>query len=229
MSHSQTTTETQENPRRGRGKRAGLDLGKIVDAAATFAPENLTLQAVADLLGVNRKALNYYVPGRQSLLALVAENALSESMVDIAIPVAMTWQDACRILADGIADSLIAAGELADYLRQEDPATRFLVPADATLGKIIDAGMDEEMAARSVALLVNIATSYARDTMIAARDRDNPLSTRLKRAATTAGRETLSHIARVASSSVRTYDRRQLGFSVAVVIRGLEGLLADDL
>lgn len=64
--------------RRSRGVRAGLDRRQIIDAARTLDPGAVTMQAVADVLGVDRKAVNHHVSDRETLLGLVAVDAFSE-------------------------------------------------------------------------------------------------------------------------------------------------------
>ncbi|GIM93444.1 hypothetical protein [Paractinoplanes toevensis] len=46
-------------------------------AARDMDPATLTMQAVAERLGVDRKALNYHVTDRDGLLELVAQETLS--------------------------------------------------------------------------------------------------------------------------------------------------------
>src|ERR1700759_3393894 len=85
--------------RRTRGERAGLDIKTIIEAARTLEPEAITMQAVADPLGVDRSALNYYVTGRNALLELVAADAFSTHASQIEVPSDDGWQAACRAYA----------------------------------------------------------------------------------------------------------------------------------
>jgi len=60
----------QRATRRRQGVKAGLDLSKILSAASSIPVEDLTMQAVADRLGVDRKAVNHHVSDRETLIRL---------------------------------------------------------------------------------------------------------------------------------------------------------------
>ena len=71
-----TGTPKPQTPRKP-GKRAGLDLQKIVEAARLIDASELSMQSLADSLSVDRKALNYHVKDKQTLLGLVAMDTFS--------------------------------------------------------------------------------------------------------------------------------------------------------
>jgi|HubBroStandDraft_3_1064219.scaffolds.fasta_scaffold12670_6 AcrR family transcriptional regulator len=60
---------------RTRGRPARISRERIIAAARTIAPETLTMQKVADVLGVDPKALNYHVGDRDGLRQLVVSGA----------------------------------------------------------------------------------------------------------------------------------------------------------
>ncbi|MCW2521119.1 MAG: Tetracyclin repressor, C-terminal all-alpha domain protein, partial [Mycobacterium sp.] len=51
-----------------------------------MAPEYLTMQKVADVLGVNPKALNYYVGDRDGLRQMVALDVFESELRRVKIP-----------------------------------------------------------------------------------------------------------------------------------------------
>jgi AcrR family transcriptional regulator len=228
-----------DQARRSRGKRAGLDLARIVEAARSLDPGTLTMQAVADELGVDRKAVNHHVTDRDSLLELVALDSFTAGFA--ALPITGQWQEACRAYARGFTDSVIAIGVLAGHLRlgpaqgakgakgakgaQGALATRFLAPTEAVLAKLIEAGLDDETAVRSLALLTNICLGYARDA-IAFRNGERPRPSQLRSALHETDAGAFTNLARIAASPIDTYDERQLDLSIEVFLRGTEGLLA---
>jgi AcrR family transcriptional regulator len=212
--------------KRGRGKRAGLDLAQIVEVARSLAPAAVTMQAVADELGVDRKALNYYVADRESLLKLVATGVFSSSFAAVHISQESSWQEACSAYGRGLADSIIETGVLTEHVRMSTSmAEEFLPPAEAVLGKLIAAGLDEGSAARVLALLSTICTGYASDVVAAASAKEKPLDMRLQQALRDARGQSLKHIERITASTVRTYDRAQLELSIEIFIGGTEILL----
>ena len=71
---------------RQRGRPRQITRERIVSAARTLAPEQLTMQAVADVLGVDPKALNYHVGDRETLRELVAVDAFTVELSRMEIP-----------------------------------------------------------------------------------------------------------------------------------------------
>ncbi len=214
-------------PQRSRGNKAGLNLARIVEAARSLDCDALTMQAVADLLGVDRKALNHHVGNREALLELVALDAFSSSFSAVQIAAHSRWQDACRTYAMGFVDSMIAVGALADHLQLGDPVvtTRFLQPTEAILKKMLEAGFDAETAQRSLALLSNICTAYARDTHITWRSGQRPRPFLLREALKERDVQGFENLARLAAAPVDSYDRQQLAFSIDVFVTGLDALV----
>ncbi|HEY0186025.1 MAG TPA: hypothetical protein VGC67_00920 [Cellulomonas sp.] len=211
---------------RGRGERAGLDLGTILEAARRFEPNALTMQSVADVLGVDRKALNYHVSSRENLLDLVAEEIFREEFSAVRIEPDAAWSDACRTYALGFARAVIAAGSLGSRLRITGlSATQLLKPAEALLGKLIAAGADDATALRLLVLLSNTALSHALDASLAAGEGERPRPRFLRQSLREAPGEQFDHLARIAADSIDTYGPEQLEFAISVVVGGAVQLL----
>ena len=85
--------------RRTRGQSAGLDRARIVAAARDLPIKSLTMQAVADRLGVDRSALHYHVPDRAALIELVAEDLFASSLSPRGIGPDTDWREGCLLLA----------------------------------------------------------------------------------------------------------------------------------
>jgi AcrR family transcriptional regulator len=187
------------------------------------------MQAVADRLGVDRKALNHHVGNRENLLRLVALDAFSATFSAVEIATRSRWADACRTYAAGLADSLIATGGLVEYLPLADPAvTRFLDPTEALLAKLVKAGFDQATAQRALVLLTAICTAFARDVLQAAQEAERPRPRILRTALQARDAARYENLARISANPVDTYDRAQLEFSVDVFVRGAEALLATE-
>jgi TetR/AcrR family transcriptional regulator, tetracycline repressor protein len=215
-------------PRRGRGKRAGLNLAQIVGAARALAPAAVTMQAVADELGVDRKALNYYVADRESLLNLVAMDVFSVSFASLYIAPESTWQEACRTYGLVLADSIIETGVLTEHFRLSASLAREFLPlAEAVLGKLISAGLSTETSARALAMLCTICSGYASDAIAAASTNEHSLALRLQQACRNEHGQPLKHLESITASAVRTYNPEQLELSIDIFIRGTEALLQD--
>ncbi|MEU1160773.1 hypothetical protein ABZ372_08230 [Streptomyces sp. NPDC005921] len=212
--------------RRGRGRRAGLDLARIIEAARTLDTSTLTMQAVADRLGVDRKAVNHHVSDRESLLRLLALDTFSKGSPGVEIPPAASWQEACRIYAAAFTDSLIAADALAEHLMPDNSLyTQFIEPAEAIAKRMTEAGFDDEGAVRSLAMLTNLCWAYARDALYVSRSGER-LRPRLTRELVEGrDRQAFENLARIVEHDVDTYDRNQLDLSIEIFLRGAEAIL----
>ena len=104
------------------------------------------MKAVADVLGVDRKALSYHVSDRDTLLGFVAADAVLTAFSEVEIAEA-PWQAVCRAYATGLTESVSAAGKLADHIRLTNAtALTFLRPTEVLLGRLIQAGFSDETA-----------------------------------------------------------------------------------
>lgn len=184
------------------------------------------MQAIADHLGVDRKAINHHVTDRDTLLSLVALRTFADTFSGVHIAARDDWQDSCRAYAHGFTASVIASGTLADYLPVgEALVTRILQTTEALLAKLVDAGFDDATAVRAVVLLVNLCFGYSRDVLQASRqnERTRPLWLR----ETLAGQQPhdFPHLERIAAGPPNTYDTSQLDFSLDVFLRGLADII----
>ncbi|MEU9063630.1 hypothetical protein AB0D13_33410 [Streptomyces sp. NPDC048430] len=183
------------------------------------------MQAVADKLGVDRKAVRHHITDRETLLRHMAVDALFENSADIDIPDDCSWQEACRLYARAIADGVIAIAMLAGHLRLgRELGAKLGNPTEVVAKKLTEAGFDDESALRSLALLTNICMSYAQDAVHVSRSGERPR--RLLSRKTLDGREQeLETFARLVDLSIDTYGRSQLDMSVEVFIHGIEAVL----
>ncbi|MFC8662214.1 TetR/AcrR family transcriptional regulator [Streptomyces sp. NPDC057199] len=215
--------------RRTRGSKAGLNLTRIIEAARSIGARALTMQAVADRLGVDRKAVNHYVSDRESLLRLVALDAFAENSSAVDIPADASWQEACRIYAAAFTSSMIAADAFAEHLMPDGSLyAQFVEPAEVIAKKLTEAGFDDEATVRSLALLTNICWAYARDALFVAHggERIRPRLTR--EVVEGRGPQVLENLARIVECGVDTYDRQQLDLSVQVFIHGIDAVLLGN-
>jgi TetR/AcrR family tetracycline transcriptional repressor len=204
------------------GTSAGLTLSRIVDAARGIDPEDLTLQAVATRLGVDRKAVAYHVTDREGLLDLCAADAVGSRLAATRFPADLSWQDALRRAAQAAADALIEAGIVAHWFRLDSlPGTGALVATNELLTRLLVAGFDELGAARVLSLTINCALGHARDVVLQARRGGHPQDRDLEGVLAMPGSEGLDALAVVAQERERTFEPAQLDFDLDVIIDGL--------
>jgi AcrR family transcriptional regulator len=161
--------------RRGRGERAGIDRAAILAAARTMDAAELTMQGLADILGVDRKALHHHVSGREALLELLAEDTFIARMSAVAIADDAPWEDACRMFVDEMRRALVDSGALMTHFRVSSQVTLASVrPAEVVLERMLAAGFDERDAGRGLLLLTTIGVGFAREQLAASGDAGHP-------------------------------------------------------
>jgi len=215
-----------DTPRRGRGSRAGLDLDIIVAAARGISPEHLTMQAVADVLGVDRKALNHHVTDRDSLLELLAIDAFRTRLESESVDLGETWQDACRGFARSTRDTIFATGEWLPYFRftsQRDLVVA--APAEVVAERMLAAGFDTETTSRAMHLLVTMCHGFARDAVTTAREGGHPQIENLRQTFATS-EEGYPSLRRLVEARVDNFGAAQFDFDVHSFLTAMEHLLA---
>jgi TetR/AcrR family transcriptional regulator, tetracycline repressor protein len=211
--------------RRGRGSRAGLDRERIIAAARGMDPATLTMQSLAAELGVDRKALNYHVSDRESLLELLAIDAFLTRFTTIRIDPDGDWRDACRALASGIRESVHATGEWVGYYRfttQQDLVA--VGPAEVVAERMLDAGFDRITVSRAMHLLITICTGFARDAVMSTREGGHPQIEELRRVLGDTA-EGYTAIRDLVDARVDNYGDAQFDFDLDAFFTGMSALL----
>ena len=86
-----------------RNRSTGLDVDQIIAAAKTLPLEELSMQSLADVLKVDKKALHYHVKDRRSLFELLARREFSRRLMQTKVAEAADWKEACRTYARDLA------------------------------------------------------------------------------------------------------------------------------
>lgn len=206
---------------RGRGERAGLDIQQIIATARSMDLGSLTMQSVANALHVDRKALNYHVKDRQTLLEMVARETFISGFDAREIESASTWQEACRAFAHSLTDGVLETGQLVDHLWFGDSSSVLaLRPTEALFAQFNQAGCCDADSIRLVTMLSTLCLGHARDIVQSGEATKQPRRDALKSALQTVDRSDFTHLVRIASVGLNTYDREQLDYSVEIFIQG---------
>ncbi|RCK52555.1 hypothetical protein TH25_05820 [Thalassospira profundimaris] len=210
------------------GKRAGLDVAQIIAAARTLPWGEISMQSLADILKVDRKALHYHVKDRQSLLELLAHDSFSRRLSQTRVSEAADWKEACRIYTRDLADSAVELAELVDYLWFGDLINDLtLKPVEILFKQLNVAGFTDEEAIRLTTVLGTLCLGHARDLAQArkevARTRKNLLISVLG----TQKNQNFPNLERISSLNVDTYNSEQLTFGVELILEGAERMLAS--
>lgn len=208
--------------RRSRGQRAGLGVEQIVEAASKLAPDRLTMQALAQSLGVDPKAINHHVRDRSTLLAMVARKSFRDEFAQVVIDGTTGWRDACRTYAAAVTRAAAATSPYVAHLDlSREPVTRYLEAAEAVMDSLLRAGFDRATSVRALVLLTNICIGYARDTHPGIGDVSRRRGEILELGLRDQDPARFPHLTQVSGAGPDTYDHRQLDFSVEVFLDGL--------
>ena len=196
----------------------------IVAAAREIDPSTLTLQAVANRLGVDRKAITYHVSGLDELTALVAAANLADELADLDLSRG-SWQDAVRGYAVAIRDTLLRTPSLAMVIERV-PGAGVLRPVDALAGRLFDAGFGEAVTSRAVSMISTVAFAGARDILLARTYGEEPITSDVRRIVGETPADDLVNIRRMLGATGLTprSDREQW-FDLDLVVAGLEAVL----
>lgn len=215
-----------ESPRRGRGTRAGLDRDRILAAARGLDPATLTMQQVADALGVDRKALNHHVTDRESLLEMLAIDAFRRRFSAAEAELGTTWQDACRGYAAAMAGSLADIGAWVGYLPFTSPGDLAIIePAEVVAQRLRDAGFDVETTSRGMHLLMSICQGFAREVVMAGYSPQDPQVARVRQALDASEEPLYPVLSELIAARVDNHGETQFCFDVDTFIAGMERLL----
>lgn len=212
---------TSEHPkisstRRRGGLAVGLDRTRIVAAARSLPADSLTMQAVADRLGVDRKALHHHVSNREGLLELVASDVFQGHLSNVTIS-RDDWRLACKQFAEGVVEALLATGDLSGYFVIDSGSLRVVSQALTTLQL---AGFDDQTAQRGLHTLATVAMGNARDRILAARFGEHPQNPEVRRAL--ADEEGAVGLPALTDSGISVYGSDQLRFDLDLILTALE-------
>ncbi|HLR99983.1 MAG TPA: TetR/AcrR family transcriptional regulator C-terminal domain-containing protein [Mycolicibacillus parakoreensis] len=211
-------TQGAGSPGGRRGRPPRIDRDRIVAAALSLAPGRLTMQAVADALGVDRTALHYYVGDRGGLLELVVTHLFEAQIARERLPHDAPWPDLLRAYTVAIHHGVVRVGVPDAPLRLR--STGSLAVAERVLEALVGAGFTVDEAGQALTLASGIAYTAAHDLL-------GDEQSRLHQAPEVAralgelptGRYPL--LAQVVSARADT-DAADFEFSVDVVIAGLD-------
>jgi AcrR family transcriptional regulator len=213
-----------DSRQRARGRPPRISREQIIAAARTIAPEHLTMQKVADVLGVNPKALNYYVGDRDGLRQMVAVNVFESELRSINIPDGGDWRDVVRAYVYALRNAIIKLGPLAlsTHLPGSD-GLGALDPVEGVLQSLVAAGLNIEQACRAITFITDMAYAAGRDALRIAEHPVHPEFPRVATALKAAAPQDFPVLRQVvARGSNAEPHGEQLEFSINLMIAGLE-------
>ena len=132
-------------------------------AARSIAPAPLTMQAVADALGVDRTSLHYYVGDRDGLLELVVTDLFETELRRADLPTDGSWTDILRAYAFALHRGVLNLHVTGTHFRLR--GTGILALAERVLRALTEAGFDIDDAGRTLTLVSGMAFATAHDLL----------------------------------------------------------------
>jgi TetR/AcrR family transcriptional regulator, tetracycline repressor protein len=211
-------------PRRGRPRR--VDRSRILEAAKVLDPETLTMQALAEQIGVDRKTLHYHVQDRASLLRMVAADAFRDAVAASNFTPQDDWREAIRSFAHITRQAVIAAGAWASYVGFDgEDDLQAVRPAEAAAQALVGAGLPEAQAGRLIAMLAVLAFASARDEAVSPSAR-HPQEPVLQKALDRAPEQQFTLVRRLLGTTGASLgSQEQFTFEVDLIVLGVERIL----
>jgi TetR/AcrR family transcriptional regulator, tetracycline repressor protein len=220
-------TEGDELSRRGPGRPPRISREQIVAAARSVPREKLSMQAIADALGVDRKAVNYYVGDKEGLLNLVVADLFESELANVDLPNA-DWQTVLRAWAHAFRDGVVQVGIPGTYVQLHGMAgTTAMKLTERVLGSLFDAGFNEILARRGLTVISNVAMTRAHIDLLKARHGIYPQEAELTDVLAQTSLEQFPKIRRILASLENETADDEFKFEIDVAIAGLEQLLAS--
>ena len=125
--------------------------------------DELTMQAVADHLGVGRKSLYYHVTDRAALLKMVVVDRFQDRLRDVDLTSQDDWRIVLHAFAHALRETLAEAGTAAAYFELNGlDAPGALEAFECVLQTMVHAGFDLQTAGRAATFACDIAMTSAR-------------------------------------------------------------------
>ncbi len=224
--------EAFRDAKRRRGRPLRIDRSQIIRVARTLDPQTMTMQAIADELGVDRKAINYHVTDRDGLRRLVAtdvfeqhfEEAFAGHLEEADEEVPGDWRNAVRAWAASVRDGLVATGDVTNFYRIEGGNVAIFGSVELVLQRMLTAGFDVDAAARGLVFLTRFAMGIGRDIVLEKQLGEHPQGPEVRQALAAADHEEFPALRQLIAAGYNDAGDidAQFDFEVETFIEGME-------
>ena len=212
---------------RGRGRPPRVSRSSIIDAARSLPADELSMQAVADRLGVDRSTINYHFTDRAELFATVASVALSERLADYTPPDSPDWREWVVSYAKFVYGALVAHGAITLYVPL--PVGRdasSLAPGEGLIQKLSEAGLGETSVAHAMGYISEVVHAMAQNQVLVSQG-GHPQGAELIQFLATQSPEVLPGLRGLTLVQPLGSDAH-LDFALRMIVAGIEAELASS-
>jgi AcrR family transcriptional regulator len=185
------------------------------------------MQAVADALGVDRKALHRHVGDKDGLLELVVADLFDAELKRIEVPSGIRWQELLRVYATAIREGVVRSGSVQTHYRLSGPGgPAGLALAERVLQALVDAGFGIEDAGGILTFVGDVAFSAARNAILSAEVRQHPQVPEVTHALSKLPATDFPMLREVTGIQRTRVPDRDFDLDLRILVAGLESLLA---
>jgi TetR/AcrR family transcriptional regulator, tetracycline repressor protein len=219
---------TSAPPTRGRGRPPRVSRESIIEAARGIAPELLSMQSVADRLGVDRSTINYHFTDRDELFSQVASSAFGTEMAGYVAPESEDWRDWVTSYGEAVHRALLQHPEFAGHVRLAFGSNaEAFGPVEGLIRILSNAGFDERAVVQSIAYLSEVVHAAVRNEIEVANG-GHPQGVELARFLGGQPREAMPGIRRIMELDPLAHEEH-FAFAMRMVVAGMESLLPARL
>jgi len=214
----------RSTPARRRGRPPRVSRSSIVEAARELAPDQLSMQAVADRLGVDRSTINYHFADRDELFSVVAAATFNMEMAAYSPPASDDWRDWVASYARAVHAALLKHPQTVDYVRLSigNEAAAFAA-VEGLIAKLSEAGFDELTVIQSLTYISGVVHITARNE-IAVLNGGHPQSAEVLQFLEQQPPGSIPGIRRMAELDPLS-NAHNFEFALRMIVAGLESLL----
>lgn len=161
------SSATDTAPRRGRGRPPRINRDSIIEAARAISPGELSMQAVADSLGVDRSTIHYHFADRDELFSVVASATLGAELAKYTPPDSDDWRDWVTGYARSVYSALVRHGAIVLFVKLPLGSDgKALAPVEGVIRAMLNAGFDESTVVHAIAYISEVVHVAAQNQIL---------------------------------------------------------------
>jgi AcrR family transcriptional regulator len=210
--------------RRRRGRPAALDRERIVHAARDLGVRSLTMQAVADRLGVSDAALYHHFRNREALVSAVVDATVRSA--SFPEDRGQDWRAWLVEFAEALRSLLLEHPGSAGFAALSGPTSPEQVRLVArAIGLLTRSGFEETEAAMIYSLVTTYVVSsvQSEERRALARQEQRDIATRFSEALREMGEDVFESLRKVSETWARTSSDDRFRYGLNAIISGIGG------